>query len=892
MHEDFPVRFLPNPKKAGSASHKRYDKYMHAKTLREALRLGAKGTSENFTNSDIAWDYSRGYIIFPKHESSEVAAYAHASIFHDPEKSGELRAFYAIDTAKYHQPPGAFHSYIQHLFPDEEPIDFLQSTYAMKQFSAEEHFKVLLCAAEGVLPADLKEYKVPKNATQALGGPLGELWQAAMQKEMDGLRDLGTFELIDDTDARAEYDAAMNTSVTQKSSKKPFKPLPCTWVFRIKEDKLGNAYKLKARICVRGDLAIEGLHYNDIFSPTVSFESVRTLLSVATAKNMDVFQLDVMQAFLNAEVPEGPPIYLQIPHGCQATVGQDGKKQLLKLHRMLYGLPNSPKAWTDLFDKTVLTPRQYLGQPFQMKQLDSDLCVYACTIGGDQILCSYYVDDVLICSTSVALREWFVDQLGTTFPINKNESGPAEWLLGMKIDIRRNEKQDIVSISLTQQAHIERLATQVIPNIEHHNGRTKTPLSVIKLPKLDAPEPGIDPEICMNGHSYRSIVGSCLWLSLCTRPDISYAISVLARHANAPGKVHADQLLRVVKYLYATKDLGLTYHRPRFAEEKGLIYAYQSAMHPSELSATDPSDLLHVYCDADFAGNYDLKSTSGYFVSLHGAPIVWSSKLQSITAQSTAESEVIAAHSAVKEVAHARTLLEDLGYNSVTCKPTKIFEDNASCTAMANKKKSRKNAKHFVRRLRYLNEQVKAMQVEFIQTPSKDQLADMLTKPLPADQFCRLRNLMMNISSDSQLSDEVGNGGGVERKRVSSSSPQLQLALQSAANADTVAPPPAASALPSKSTARKKQRQKQSQNRSQSANRGGNRCTHDAAVSMYAMEDASGAENVSQTTALLAHFDQELNSLFDIDNLVDTFAIKAKTIYRPPRSVQVAASHK
>ena len=86
-------------------------------------------------------------------------------------------------------------------------------------------------------------------------------------------------------------------------------------------------------------------------------------------------------------------------------------------------------------------------------------------------------------------------------------------------------------------------------------------------------------------------------------------------------------------------------------------------------------------------------STSGYVVMLNGGPVIWSSKLQKVTAQSTAESECIAATECVNEVVHIRLLLSELGYADRVAEPTVIYEDNSSCVAYAHNLKNRKSAK-------------------------------------------------------------------------------------------------------------------------------------------------------------------------------------------------------
>ena len=168
-------------------------------------------------------------------------------------------------------------------------------------------------------------------------------------------------------------------------------------------------------------------------------------------------------------------------------------------------------------------------------------------------------------------------------------------------------------------------------------------------------------ETCINGMSFRSVVGSVLYLALCTRPDVSTAVAILARDCAKPGKQHVDALKRLVGYLNHTSELGIIYHRQESGPTPPTVI---EAASPVE----DPS--LTSFSDANYAMSHDRKSTSGYVVLLNEGPVVWSSKLQKITSQSTAESECIAATECVKEVAHIRLLLSELGYGDLVSGPT------------------------------------------------------------------------------------------------------------------------------------------------------------------------------------------------------------------------------
>ena len=169
---------------------------------------------------------------------------------------------------------------------------------------------------------------------------------------------------------------------------------------------------------------------------------------------------------------------------------------------------------------------------------------------------------------------------------------------------------------------------------------------------------------------------------------------------------------------------------------------YQAATHPCD---PDRQHLMRCYCDADYAQSSDRKSTTGYTVIMNGGPVCWRSTRQKIIAQSTAESEIISATDAGKDVIHQRLLLKELGYPDQISEPTVLFEDNLSCIYLARNLKSRRTAKHFEVRLRFLQQMVLDQEIQFVHIGTQDQIADMLTKPLPDSQFMNLRDRMMAI---------------------------------------------------------------------------------------------------------------------------------------------------
>ena len=157
-------------------------------------------------------------------------------------------------------------------------------------------------------------------------------------------------------------------------------------------------------------------------------------------------------------------------------------------------------------------------------------------------------------------------------------------------------------MTLSQTKYIESLAVKY--TIE--NSRLyKTPMEKnLKIEKA---------ENCETEIKYRNLIGALLYISSGTRPDISQSVNYLSRFQNSCNETHWKYALRILKYLYLTKELSLQYKR------------------------NENCNLIDSYVDADWAGdNIDRKSTSGYVIRLFGNMIDWKSrKQQSITKAST-----------------------------------------------------------------------------------------------------------------------------------------------------------------------------------------------------------------------------------------------------------------
>jgi hypothetical protein len=122
---------------------------------------------------------------------------------------------------------------------------------------------------------------------------------------------------------------------------------------------------------------------------------------------------------------------------------------------------------------------------------------------------------------------------------------------------------------------------------------------------------------------------------------------------------------------------------------------------------------------------------------------------------STTEAEYIALSTALREVIAVMNLIHELkanGFKVHTDTPKvrcRVFEDNKSCIEIATNHKTRPRTKHLSVRLHHFRSHVvdRTITIEHIST--KEQIADMFTKPLPRAQFIKLRDSMMSWPSES-----------------------------------------------------------------------------------------------------------------------------------------------
>jgi Reverse transcriptase (RNA-dependent DNA polymerase) len=174
---------------------------------------------------------------------------------------------------------------------------------------------------------------------------------------------------------------------------------------------------------------------------------------------------------------------------------------------------------------------------------------------------------------------------------------------------------------------------------------------------------------------YGELIGSLLWVANGTRPDVLFAVNTLAKFTSNPGLLHWKALLRVLGYLYATKDYWIKYQRnPEITDGIDAQGCSRGFLPLTELDA---------YVDASFAGDVDTRrSTTGYEFKISGGPVSWQSRMQTSVALPSMEAEYMAASAATQEAMWLNKLLHQLGFR--TPRPTVLYEDNKAAILFAD----------------------------------------------------------------------------------------------------------------------------------------------------------------------------------------------------------------
>ena len=526
---------------------------------------------------------------------------------------------------------------------------------------------------------------------QAMASSEREYWIAGARDELKSLEDLHVFILVPRT-----------------ALPRGQRPLKGKLVCKRKRDDTGQVVRYKVWYVAKGFAQRYGVDYDKTTAPTVRLESFRTVLHLAASLDWDIRQYNIKTAFLNRVLPETETMFMEQPTGFEVP----GKEEwVMKLMKSIYGMKQAGRIWNQSFHKAV--------SEWGFEHLECEWCVYRRTSPTGTIIFVVHVDDILAVSSTPEENDRFRDLLKSKWEIT--QLGEPRLVLGIAISRDRSNR----TISLSQTTKIDQL-TEEYGQVNAQSVDTPMVAGLqLQRPNRDEPIPA-EVAAWIARTPYRSLVGSLMYLSVATRPDISYAVGRLSSFLDCYRPEHWEAVIRVLRYLKATRTYALT------------------------LGGRGSLSLLG-YSDSDYANCLETsRSIGGYCFSLGSGMISWSSKKQPTVADSSCYAEYIALHSMSHEVVFLRQLLD--GLHLLPAEPTRLFCDNNAAARLSEDHVWHPGTKHIRVKYHYTRELVLAGDVEVVHVGSKDNTADILTKALAKPDFQRLCHYLGLRESSSSVS--------------------------------------------------------------------------------------------------------------------------------------------
>src|SRR3990167_4741808 len=448
------------------------------------------------------------------------------------------------------------------------------------------------------------------------------------------------------------------------------------WTYKIKRDVNNKVTKYKSRLVAVGCSQKPGIDYQETFSPVARWETIRLMVSHALHNDLPITQMDIASAYLYGKIDA--ELYMKQPVGFTVE-----GNLVCKLLRSIYGLKQSGVIWHNLLKQTILQCGTY-------HQSTVDPCLFY----ADQTnLILIYVDDILFIGKNTEMK-LKIQQNFTT-----HDLGPISQFL----NVRFTRTQDTIIISQ--------------PKFIHNLLETTNLLECNPKQLPDRKDEGEGNQL-PNNTGYIQLIGSIIYLTTVSRPDIAFAVTYLARQSAKPTTHHWVQLKHLLAFLKGTIHKGIK---------------FQKSINPA----------LNAFCDSDYAGDANSgRSTSGILI-FHGKNVVsWKSSLQSRIALSSFEAEYYALTDVTKEIMYHKQLLEESNIKNEI--PTTIRIDNQSAIAVANSpiEKYNSKTKHINTKHHFIKKEIQEGQIILKHVPSIDNVADALTKVLPRPAFLKLTSYL------------------------------------------------------------------------------------------------------------------------------------------------------
>ncbi|CAI7914016.1 unnamed protein product, partial [Closterium sp. NIES-53] len=527
--------------------------------------------------------------------------------------------------------------------------------------AASPHLVSVLLTPEG--DPDALDIPTPRSYAEAIEGPYSSQWQAAMDAEMASWKSTGTY-----VDAVPPPGANIVSGM---------------WIFRMKRPS-GSPPVFKARYVARGFSQRQGVDYFQTFSPTLKMTTLRVLLHVAAHRDYELHSLDFNTAFLQGSLHE--EIWLRRPLGFTGTFPPGTQ---WSLRRPVYGLRQAPREWHDTLRTTLaaLGFAPSTADPSLFLRTDTSLPPFYILV---------YVDDLVFATADTAGLAHVKSELQKRHTCTV--LGELRSYLGLQITRDRARR----TITLTQ--------SHMVQQVLQRFGFTYSSPQATPLPTRHSLSALPSDESVESSGPYPELVGCLMYLMTCTRPDLAYPLSILARYV-APGRHRPEHMAaakRVLRYFCSTSGMGLV------------------------LGGRSPV-VLTGHADASWADDLATqRSSQGYTFSLGSGSVLWRATRSSSVLGSSCEAEIYAGAMAAQELRWLTYLLTDLGEPPRS--PPVLYEDNKAMLALCREQRLEHRTKHIALRYFLTRELQQRGQLRLAYVASEANNADVFTKALaPCD---------------------------------------------------------------------------------------------------------------------------------------------------------------
>ena len=481
--------------------------------------------------------------------------------------------------------------------------------------------------------------------------------------------------------------------------------VPCALLLNRKRDG-----RFKARLVVLGNRWKPNDEDNAVYASVVSQVGNRACMVQIAREGFHPIPFDISNAFVRASMGS-IQVCVRLPESFRDVKDDkdDGKRMLLKA---LYGLPISPRLWA----KTLSKDLEKLG----WQECKHEPGVWSLTEKGKVVgYMTVYVDDCILACNSIEKTKLELDRVHKTHPLKVIETTvSAEGTIAFDmtgVDVEINPSLRTLRISMRK--YSEKLLKRF--DMTNCKGRSNPAFPEEKLFATNADK---------SPFPFRECVGALQWLATNCRPDLAHSTNMLARASCMPVTTSMAGCCRMVmRYLKATLDQAITYSPESEAEFEEKFSKLSEHADNAKVDKSQAHNAVHTFTDASFGVTYkEMRSISGVVIYLYGTPIAWKSKVQTVFASSTTESEWIAMSDGI-EVGQSVSALYRFLIGDPVAKLGPLWCDNRGATLSARQRDVTdiaKKTRHVA--LKHAKVLTEGERVWFC--PTLDQKADGLTK--------------------------------------------------------------------------------------------------------------------------------------------------------------------